>query len=204
MAHTAIEPVSRRRRSILEPRVASVGAQIAAEMPNAAMSRPARSTGMPRSLAITSRRPPTLRKLVATKKFPAMRTMRRDVGIYSHANACECRRLSIEAWHPPPIHTIVPNELAEPIRQLPGRTYAPLLGQHEIGARRLARVANRHGALTAAERTQRLLELLDEGRVGIGRPAQHDAAAVLLERLVDVDDLLGREAPAVDVLIVTK
>jgi hypothetical protein len=66
-----------------EPSVASVGAQIAAEMPNAAIRSPACSMGIASDAEISLSRPPTLRKLVATKKLPAMRTIRRRVGIAS-------------------------------------------------------------------------------------------------------------------------
>jgi hypothetical protein len=77
-AQIAIELVSSTRRSMREPSVASVGAQIAAEMPKAAMSNPAFSIGIASELAMSVSSPPTLRKLVATKKLPAMSTMRRD------------------------------------------------------------------------------------------------------------------------------
>jgi hypothetical protein len=77
-AQIAIEPVSNTRRSMREPSVASVGAQIAAEIPNAAISNPAFSIGIASEAEMSLSRPPTLRKLVATKKLPAMRTMRRE------------------------------------------------------------------------------------------------------------------------------
>jgi hypothetical protein len=57
-----------------EPSVASVGAQKAAAIPNAAISRPAFSIGTCSDTEMSLSNPPTLRKLVATKKLPAMRT----------------------------------------------------------------------------------------------------------------------------------
>ena len=56
-------------------------AQIAAEIPNAAINNPACSIGIPSDTEMSLSRPPTLRKLVATKKLPAMRTMSRESGI---------------------------------------------------------------------------------------------------------------------------
>ena len=80
-AQIAIEPVSSTRRSIREPSVASVGAQIAAEMPNAAISNPACPIVIESEAAMSLSSPPTLMKLVATKKLPTMRTIRRRVGM---------------------------------------------------------------------------------------------------------------------------
>ena len=57
------------------------GAHNAAEIPNAAIRRPARCIDSDRSVAISSSSPATLRKLVATRKFPVVRTISRRASI---------------------------------------------------------------------------------------------------------------------------
>ena len=56
-AQTAIEQVNSTRRSMREPSVASVGAQIAAEMPNAAISNPACSIVIASEAAMSLQQP---------------------------------------------------------------------------------------------------------------------------------------------------
>src|SRR5262245_23614233 len=177
-----------------EPSVASVGAQIAAEMPNAAINNPARSIGIASEAEMSLSRPPTLRKLVATKKLPAMRTTRRASGIRKRMLSASCRRVDQSP-------AIVAAHRRQSLRQLARRLDRPLLREHQLCSRCRTLVAHGDCTAAAAVRLQRLLQGLDEVAVRLLRPAQHQPACVLLACVIDIERALRRQPPAFDVLV---